>query len=684
MKSFFTILILFLFTSYYQAQSPQSLTVDVDWTDTGGTFNTSNGIFTATFNGVVDIAAAYNFGRRREEVQFAFNTNDLGNINMPSQAEWDTYTPSEKGLHLINEERTCRAGLDYGAGNVLGLPFQGVEKHIQDISEYYARVLLDNNSTGHNVDGMTPYARIDGNCKIGTAVSCHEFNSRAENLAYFWTSGATNALVLERSIYNWIYDDASSSWGHRAACLIQDTDPITGSGGFNNNSGAASSEGFLGFAVIGANNGLYNAGLGSWVDRGDIVVMNFFDPVAGSCDYQELTSSTNPLVQTSYAPPTTIAAATTSANRERQDSQGWTHYLDDNGTPTDESDDKLLMSINRKNQYIGTTCDSGFDQETILGGSSTEFVPASTPYVTNPSGWYVISRYWDITPEVQPKIDLDVRHYFLNTDFDDLKTDVGGVLTTGEMTFYKVVGEEPNDHSSIDPGEISFYENAGTSSLTNWLFGSHGSSNSYAEYMVSSFSGGGGGAGVNGGPLLPIELISFDGKINHDMTDLYWNTAMEINNDYFTLERSSDGHDFEIIAEINSLGDTHAGHVYTYTDTRPETGINYYRLKQTDFDGKNEYVGNIIAVDFKSIRDELTVFPNPTSKELNVIFPTESKLDISFELYSVVGKLVQTNIFESNEEQQYQFSLTNLPNGIYLLKSKQGDSIRTTRIFKSN
>lgn len=99
----------------------------------------------------------------------------------------------------------------------------------------------------------------------------------------------------------------------------------------------------------------------------------------------------------------------------------------------------------------------------------------------------------------------------------------------------------------------------------------------------------------NCGVALPIELISFDASLNNNNVDLYWATASEYNNDFFTIERSTDGLNWEHVTIVSGAGNSTQRLDYYIQDSRPLSGISYYRLKQTDFDGAFEY-SNIVSV----------------------------------------------------------------------------------------
>ncbi|MBT8196574.1 MAG: hypothetical protein KJO64_09095, partial [Bacteroidia bacterium] len=88
--------------------------------------------------------------------------------------------------------------------------------------------------------------------------------------------------------------------------------------------------------------------------------------------------------------------------------------------------------------------------------------------------------------------------------------------------------------------------------------------------------------------VLPIELVYFKAFNNDGVNSIHWMTATEVNNDFFTLERSNNGTDFEIIAIMQGAGNSNSPITYSYEDRTFDAGTNYYRLTQTDFDGTSE------------------------------------------------------------------------------------------------
>lgn len=116
---------------------------------------------------------------------------------------------------------------------------------------------------------------------------------------------------------------------------------------------------------------------------------------------------------------------------------------------------------------------------------------------------------------------------------------------------------------------------------------------------------------------LPIELLSFDAQLNNKQVDIKWATATEINNDYFTLEKSNDGIIFESIANVKAAGNSVTYNQYQHIDTNPYDDISYYRLKQTDFDETFTY-SKIVTVTNTISKNSINVFPNPNTGSFNI------------------------------------------------------------------
>jgi hypothetical protein len=96
--------------------------------------------------------------------------------------------------------------------------------------------------------------------------------------------------------------------------------------------------------------------------------------------------------------------------------------------------------------------------------------------------------------------------------------------------------------------------------------------------------------------VLPIELLAFYGNKSGRNNDLKWITSSEVNNDYFSLEKTTDGSQFKLVGIVNGEGNSTQQIHYNLIDYDVEPIVNYYRLVQTDFDGKST-ASDVFSID---------------------------------------------------------------------------------------
>lgn len=167
---------------------------------------------------------------------------------------------------------------------------------------------------------------------------------------------------------------------------------------------------------------------------------------------------------------------------------------------------------------------------------------------------------------------------------------------------------------------------------------------------------------------LPIELLNFKAEVmNNHQVKLNWQTASELNNDYFTIQRTRDGLDWEDLAIIDGAGNSTTVLNYTSLDLKPYLGISYYRLKQTDFDGHFSY-SNLINIKIETTTS-LSIFPNPTN---GIITITGAGIDIcDFKIFNILGQDV-TQLTKLNKQSKKAISidLSGVRKGLYMIKTK--------------
>lgn len=175
---------------------------------------------------------------------------------------------------------------------------------------------------------------------------------------------------------------------------------------------------------------------------------------------------------------------------------------------------------------------------------------------------------------------------------------------------------------------------------------------------------------------LPIELINFTATLNEDIVELDWVTAAEINNDFFTLEKSIDTQNFEAFMFVNGAGNSNQLIKYSEIDYRVQEGITYYRLKQTDYNGESTF-SNIVTINKTDFNNNILIYPNPTNGEsFNIKIENELEENLILSIQDITGKVCYSTYltFDNNNS----FIITpnrDLSDGVYYLSLTSGKNI---------
>lgn len=186
----------------------------------------------------------------------------------------------------------------------------------------------------------------------------------------------------------------------------------------------------------------------------------------------------------------------------------------------------------------------------------------------------------------------------------------------------------------------------------------------------------------NGSGQLPITLTSFTGKRVGSVIHLVWETASEENNDYMEVQRSRAGKRFEPLGRVPGQGTTATPRRYAFTDEQPLPGVNYYRLKQVDYDGAYAY-HHTIAVLFtdKQTEQKVTLFPAIVTDQLNISLQQEATSDGALVIYNLTGQEVLRLPFQRGLQQQ-NVNVAHLAEGQYVLRVQHGREVMTSRFVK--
>jgi hypothetical protein len=180
--------------------------------------------------------------------------------------------------------------------------------------------------------------------------------------------------------------------------------------------------------------------------------------------------------------------------------------------------------------------------------------------------------------------------------------------------------------------------------------------------------------------VLPVSLLNFQGKSVNEGIALDWKTATEKNNDRFEVERSADARSFEKIGEMKGNGTTSSQHDYGYTDKHPASNLNYYRLRQVDFDGKFVY-SNVVSVRSGDVGSPMTVYPNPAAGgSFNVRLHTNAT-QVTLQIRDITGKLIHSQEVKNTRDVAIDGKALGMKQGVYLISLKIDDNVTIERLI---
>jgi len=183
---------------------------------------------------------------------------------------------------------------------------------------------------------------------------------------------------------------------------------------------------------------------------------------------------------------------------------------------------------------------------------------------------------------------------------------------------------------------------------------------------------------------LPVELADFRRSRDDDRVTLQWITRSETNNDYFTVERSDDGHRFDAVATVEGKGSVTTLSVYAWEERIDPGRLAYYRLRQTDFDGTSKYLGKTITIQPARTRSAVTVFPNPArGNDIHVLVRDCRHQDIDVEVRNGSGTVLFSKsgiAAQDVADVVIRRDELHLSRGLYLVTVRQAGSRQSERL----
>lgn len=201
--------------------------------------------------------------------------------------------------------------------------------------------------------------------------------------------------------------------------------------------------------------------------------------------------------------------------------------------------------------------------------------------------------------------------------------------------------------------------------------GNGGASSSFMVQMNTTGAGAGANGAVSCNLPLPVDFLNFETTLENQKTLIYWSTASERNNLKFIVEKSKDYINWHEIDELKgAFNSTTEQEYYTY-DFNPFNGVNYYRIKQIDVDGKYSYSF------VRSINTEkgLLIVPNPNNGQFN-LYGLDKNIDNEIAIYNLFGQKI-TEI-KTNKTQE-EINISEFENGVYYMIINQSKTLKFTK-----
>ncbi len=288
-----------------------------------------------------------------------------------------------------------------------------------------------------------------------------------------------------------------------------------------------------------------------------------------------------------------------------------------------------------------------FTKNSSSGGTATITCNITDGLHPNLDPGDLITRYWTIDASGIGSIDYDVSYIYNEVD---------------------VTGTEATLNTARWNG-VAWTQYNNVNTVTNTLTSSSGISEIPSNHDFSA----------GNGMALPIELLDMGAEVVGRSVEINWTSSVEINNDYYTVERSNDGINFEVIAEVEGMGTSYTENNYSYIDNTPLSGTSYYRLKQTDYDQRFEYF-DPVAVQITNTTSTMKIYPNPllTGQELTLeISDKKANEEVLVVLYNHTGQQVYSKVMitESNGVLTGIDLMNNLAPGVYLIVASSKNEI---------
>ena len=299
------------------------------------------------------------------------------------------------------------------------------------------------------------------------------------------------------------------------------------------------------------------------------------------------------------------------------------------------------------------------------------------------------TQFWNTTPA----------NYLMNKTFRVVPTNnnssgqytVTLYLTSAEVTGWQTATGQlwaniqfikiPSQISNVTPSTPE-PDGAGTVQVVTPTLGTLGTAYTISYTFSNGFSGF--GAGIPGAlGTLPIELLSFTGKLQGENSRLNWSTSFEQNSKGFEVEKSLDGVNFRKIGFVAGAGNSNSTKNYSFTDPQRAVEFNYYRLKLVDIDNTFEY-SDVVLVKNAYGKQDVYLAGNPVTNSINIQFAKTPNSKVAVSIYDMKGRNVYNATYNNYMQTSLQINVAGklLAHGVYSVKVETGGKIYNLKAIK--
>lgn len=344
--------------------------------------------------------------------------------------------------------------------------------------------------------------------------------------------------------------------------------------------------------------------------------------------------------------------------------------------------DRCDFSASNSNGRVRTFVNTGFER---TGDRCITLDQILNKYKSQPTADSVITTF-NLSNYTTASHQIDLTFYYQNRGIDTLLAGNKVWIRGNETATWVPVFDLPINAANIGQYHAATVDITGTlagalqdfSSSFQIKFGEEGFKSSNAIYPSDSTSF---DNGVSYDDItltlstpLPLTLTAFTAIRANTKALLQWTTAQEIQTDRFIIEKSTDGTSYVAIGTVQAAGNSVADLDYTFTDFTPVNGVNYYRFKMVDIDGKYTY-SEIRTVRFEHAGLVVTIYPNPVKD--GIVYINTSVPCSRMELRDITGKMIKTVNVNGIRN---SLSLSGLPTGTYILSVETTKGKRVQRV----